>query len=101
METHARWHHAVFNALTIGFVAHAEVGDTDADAVRRRSRSFQELLAGRPIESPWVKSQMRTTNDLTSRDDDLFRMMRGGNCCIGRDSISGWAGMTSPSRDGA
>lgn len=62
MEAYARWHHAVFDALTIGFVAHAEVGD--ADAVRRPSGSFQELLAGRPIEPLWVESQMRMTNDL-------------------------------------
>ena len=26
MEAHARWHHAVFDALTIGVVAHEEGG---------------------------------------------------------------------------
>lgn len=75
-------------------------GDIDADAVRRRFGSFQELLADRPVEPPWVESQTRITDDLTSRDDDLFRMVSRGSCGIDREfykrvggydeSFTGW-----------
>ena len=102
MRAHARWHHAVADALTIGLVAHVDTGDIDAQAVRARPGSLKDLLAGRPVEPPWVESHLRMTNDLTSRDDDMFRMVSGGNCGIRREfyqriggcdeSFAGWGG---------
>ena len=102
MRAHARWHHAVADALTIGLVAHVDTGDIDAQAVRARPGSLKDLLAGRPAEPPWVESHLRMTNDLTSRDDDMFRMVSGGNCGIRREfyqriggcdeSFAGWGG---------
>ena len=102
MRAHARWHHAVADALTIGFVSHVDMGDIDVQAVRGRSGSLRELLADRPAEPPWVESHMRMTNDLTSHDDDIFRLVSGGNCGIRREfyeriggceeSFAGWGG---------
>ena len=102
MRAHARWHHAVADALTIGLVAHVDADDIDAHAVRARSGSLKELLAGCPAEPPWVESHLRMTNDLTTRDDDMFRMVSGGNCGIRREfyqriggcdeSFAGWGG---------
>ena len=102
VQAHARWHHAVADALTIGLVAHVDPGDMDAESVRSRPGSLKELLAGRPVEPPWVESHLRMTKDLTSRDDGLFRMVSGGNCGIRREfyqqiggcdeSFAGWGG---------
>ncbi len=100
IEAHARWHHAVSDALTAGFHANVAVEGIDAEAIRRRTGSLEELFSGRPTEPPWVERHIRMTNDLTSCDDDLFRMVGGGNCGIRRDfyelvggydeSFTGW-----------
>ena len=102
MRAHARWHHAVADALTIGLVAHVDADDIDAQTVRARPGSLKELLADCPAEPPWVESHLRMTNDLTTRDDDMFRMVSGGNCGIRREfyqriggcdeSFAGWGG---------
>lgn len=100
IEAHAQWHHAVSDALTIGFHANVAVDGSDAETIRRRAGSLKELFSGRPTEPSWVERQMRMTNDLTSRDDDLFRMVGGGNCGVSRafyelvggydESFTGW-----------
>ena len=82
---HARWHHAACDALTLGFRAHVEVDGIDAAAVRNRSGSLAELLADRPTERPeWIEFHMTRTRDLTSDDDDSFRMVTGGNLGVSR-----------------
>ena len=102
IAAHARWHHAVSDAVSVGFYANAEVDGLDPEAVRRRSGSLEELLADRPTEPPWVERHMRATRYMTSRDDDLFRMVGGGNCGVRRwfydlvggcdESFAGWGG---------
>ena len=102
VAAHARWHHAVSDAVSVGFYANAEVDGLDPEAVRRRSGSLEELLADRPTEPPWVERHMRATRSMTSRDDDLFRMVGGGNCGVRRwfydlvggcdESFAGWGG---------
>ena len=102
IRAHARWHHAVSDALTIGFHACVDVQDIDAETVRRRQGSLRALFAGRPVEAPWVESHMKMTRDLTSRDDDPFRMAGGGNCGLSKafyellgghdESFAGWGG---------
>ena len=82
---HARWHHAACDALTLGFRAHVEVDGIDAAAVRNRSGSLAELVADRPTERPeWIEFHMTRTRDLTSDDDDSFRMVTGGNLGVSR-----------------
>ena len=82
---HARWHHAACDALTLGFRAHVEVDGINAAAVRNRSGSLAELLADRPTERPeWIEFHMTRTRDLTSDDDDSFRMVTGGNLGVSR-----------------
>ena len=85
LAEHARWHHAACDALTLGFRAHVEVDGIDAAAVRDRSGSLAELLADRPTERPeWIEFHMTRTRDLTSDDDDSFRMVTGGNLGVSR-----------------
>ena len=85
LAEHARWHHAACDALTLGFRAHVQVDGIDAAAVRNRSGSLAELMADRPVERPaWIEFHMTRTRDLTSDDDDSFRMVTGGNLGISR-----------------
>ncbi len=85
LAEHARWHHAACDALTLGFRAHVEVGGIDADSVRTRAGSLADLFADRPSDRPaWIEYHMTRTRALTSDDDDLFRMVTGGNLGVSR-----------------
>ena len=85
LAAHARWHHAVADAVTLGFRAHVDVTGVSATSIEQRSGSLAELLADRPIERPeWIEYHMARTNDLTSADDDVFRVVTGGNLGVRR-----------------
>lgn len=84
IAAHARWHHAVSDALTIGFRAYAAMDGIDADAVRRRAGSVGEMLAGRPVDPPANEGDMIRTGDLASRADDPFTAIAGGNFGVGK-----------------
>ena len=79
IAAHARWHHAVSDALTVGFSACVAVDGIDAETIRRRPGSLGDLLAGRVSDPPWIEGRMLRTNDLTSRADDPFRGVGGNN----------------------
>ena len=81
---HARWHHAVGDALTAGFCAYVSATGLDAAAIRSRKGSVAELFAGRAFDPPWLDRHMTRTADLTSRHPDLFRAVTGGNFGISR-----------------
>ena len=86
LTAHARWHHAASDALTLGFRAHVDVAGIDAETVRRRPTSLGDLIAGRPVQRPeWIEGHMERTENLTSDDDDLFRVVTGGNLGVSRD----------------
>ena len=85
LVAHARWHHAVSDALTIGFRRHVSVEGIDADAVRTRPASLAEFFSDRPSQRPeWIESHMVRTANLTSEADDLFRVVTGGNLGVSR-----------------
>ena len=84
LAAHARWHHAVSDALTLGFCACVSVEGVDAAAVRDRPASLADLFAGRPFDRPWLERHMARTADLTSGHDDLFRAVTGHNLGISR-----------------
>ena len=52
LAAHARWHHGVSDALTLGFCPWVSVEGIDAEAVRRRPGSLRELFADRPFDPP-------------------------------------------------
>ncbi len=79
MAAHARWHHTVADALTLGFHACAAVGGLDAAIIRCRPGTLRELLSGRLSAPSWIEAHMLRTDDLTSRADDLFRVVISGN----------------------
>ena len=86
LSAHARWHHTVSDALTLGFRAHVEVDGIDPDMVRNRTGSLEDLFSDRPSDRPeWIEFHMDRTDDLTSTADDLFRVVTGGNLGVSRD----------------
>ncbi len=85
LVAHARWHHTASDALTMGFRFHVEVDGIDATAVRERPGTLAELFEGREVTHPeWIENHMARTNELSSDDDDLFRVVTGGNFGISR-----------------
>ena len=84
LAAHARWHHAVSDALTLGFCAYVSVAGIDPEAIRNRPGSVRELLGGPALRSAVVERHMARTGDLTSHHDDLFRAVTGHNLGISR-----------------
>ena len=85
LASHARWHHAASDVLSIGFRAHVSEADLDPAAVRSRTGSLADLFEGRPVERPeWIDFHMARTADLTAWSEDLFRVVTGGNFGISR-----------------
>ena len=85
LSAHARWHHAASDAVSIGFRRHLDVAGVSADDVRHSSGTLDELFADRPWDRPeWIESHMTRTAELTSDDDDLFRVASGGNLAMSR-----------------
>lgn len=95
VEAHARWHHAHDRALTLGFRRHVDFdGITPGELAA--AGSVEAAVAGRASTAPqWIEFHMSRTNDLTSADDDLFRIVTGGNLGVRRgffDEIGGFDG---------
>ncbi len=84
MAAHARWHHAVSDALTIGPYTCMSVDDIGAETIRSRTGPLRELFSDRPADPFWAESHMARTNNLTSKADDLFRVVPSGNLGISR-----------------
>ena len=83
LRSHARWHHAASDVLSLGFRCHVDVAGVDAAAVRDRADSLGELFGGRPIQRPeWIERRMELTDDLASDADDVFRVVTGGNFAV-------------------
>ena len=87
LSAHACWHHAVPDAVTLGLWAHVPVDGIDAGTIRNRSGTLKELFDGREVgldDFRWIEPHLVRTNDLTSKDDDLFLPVGGGNYGIRR-----------------
>ena len=84
LSAHARWHHAAGDLLTQGFYGRVAVDGLDARTLRERPGTLRELFADRPADRSFIEPHMARTRDLTSRDDDLFRVVAGGNLGMGR-----------------
>ena len=82
--SHARWHHFVKDAVTIGFHYHVPIEGVDDDSIRNWQGSLAELFAGRNVTPPWIERHMISTNNLTSTADDIFRVVLGGNMGVSR-----------------
>ncbi len=84
MAAHARWHHAVSDVLTVGFYANVSVDDVEAEAIRRRTGTLRDMFSNRRVDPPWIDANMARTDYLTSKADDLFRVVISGNLGVGK-----------------
>ena len=84
LAAHARWHHAVSDAVTTGFHTQVEVDGVDPATIRNRAGSLRDLFAGRETDPHWIEPHMTRTGDMTSADDDVFRFMGAGQMGVGR-----------------
>ena len=97
VEAHARWHHAVADALTLGFCAYADPAGLDAGTVRRHPGPLAGLFRERACDAPWTERHMARTGDLTVPRDDLFRAVSGGNLGIRRECFEALGGLSDGS----
>ena len=84
IAAHARWHHAVSDAVTVASYADVAMDGIDADTIRRRPGSLQELLSDHPKDPSWMEGFLAGTGDLTARAHDPFSVLTGGNFGIGK-----------------
>lgn len=82
IEAHARWHHVIDYAVTMGsrqFVAFDDLSIPQVvDALR--ADAMDDLLAGRPSEGhDWIDRIYGRSDELTKRDEDPFRVAVGAN----------------------
>ncbi len=80
---HARWHHAVSDALTLGMRNCVAIDGIDAETIRHRKGSLHDLFVDQSMDSPWIEGVSLRSRDPLSRTDDLFRETTGGNFGIG------------------
>ena len=85
LAAHARWHHALPDALTIGLRARVPVDAANAPAASQRRGRLAETFAGRKAEPSKIESYLRRTGDLTSKADDPFRVLEGASIGIRRE----------------
>ena len=84
MAAHARWHHAVSDALTLGPFPYVAMDGIDLDVVRQWNGSLKELLADRPKTDLWTQDYLIRIDNLISRSDNLFRLVPSGNLGISK-----------------
>ena len=88
LAAHARWHHAVPDAVTLSLRAHVSVDGVDAGTIRSRPGTLRELFGGRKVdlvEYRWFESRLRRTGYLTSKADDLFQFVGSSNLGLRRE----------------
>ena len=95
LEAHARWHHAVSDAVTQGFRKHVDFAEITSTAIDRAAAggSIGALFTGRPQEQPeWIEHHIVRLDNLTSGADDLFRVITGGNLGIRKETFAAAGG---------
>ena len=88
VEAHARWHHAVSDAVVFGVRWHAEFSAFEPSEIANAisAGGLRELVADQDPDRPeWIEGHLERTDMLTGPFDDLFLVMSGGNLSIRRD----------------
>ena len=89
LTAHARWHHTVSDALTLGLRTFVDPSGIDVAAVRRHAGNFGALFESGPTDPDWRGAMLGLTDDLASAHDLLwydrpFRAMSGCNFAMRR-----------------
>ena len=85
LMAHARWHHRISDALTLGLHSYADTTGLSPKAIRSHRGPLRSLFEPDAIDPPWNRRHLVRTQDLTTKHDDLFRMVQGGNFGIGKE----------------
>jgi hypothetical protein len=106
VEAHARWHHAVGDAVSVGISRAVDVESLRAADVadghesgRLEDRLERRRVPGRADEET-VETYLERTRDLTERRDDLFRLAGRGSAAM-RAATYHEAGGAGSEEDGA
>lgn len=87
VEAHARWHHLVDYAVTMGYRRFVSFDGLDVPQVTEavRNDAVEALLESRPSEGhEWLERVIARSNDLTDRGEDPFRVVVGANMGVRR-----------------
>ena len=84
LKEHARWHHAVSDAVTVGFCNYVSVRGVDADDIRKRSGPLRALFADRAFDPAWTHKFLQVSDRMTATEHGIFRVVTGGNFGIGK-----------------
>ena len=93
LAAHARWHHELSDAVTLGMYRRVSVDGVSASMIRVRARSISNLLGDRESDPSPLAEYIDKTNGLTTKRDDFFRAASSGNLGIRRrflDQIGGF-----------
>lgn len=88
VEAHARWHHAIDYAVTMGMRTFVDVAGITADEVAAALAyggrdGMEELLADREQQPhEWIERLLEQTNDLRARRADLWRVAVGSSIAV-------------------
>ena len=90
LESHMRWHHTTESRpmLVLGSRSHLDDGWLTEEIVSEAMQSggLKGKLDGREVQVPeWIEFHLQRTSGLTSADDDIFRIVTGGNLSVSRD----------------
>ena len=93
ITSHARWHHALSDAMTLGMYRRVSVEGVSASMIREGDCSISRLLESRGSDPPPLAEYLDKANGLNTTRDDIFRAVSGGNLGIRRrflDEIGGF-----------
>lgn len=93
LSAHARWHHVLSDAMTLGLYRRVSVDDLSAELIRDGSRSLAGLLEDRESDPSPLLGHLDKTSNFTARRDDLFRAASSGNLGVRKrffDQIGGF-----------
>ena len=93
LAAHARWHHALSDAVTSGTYERVPVDGVSASMIRRRTGSISSLLGNKESVPPPLAEYMDKANGFATKRDDIFRAVSGGSLGIRKrffDEIGGF-----------
>lgn len=93
LAAHARWHHALSDAMTLGMYRRVSVEGVSASMIRKGDCSVSRLLESRESDRPPLAEYLDKANGLSTKRDDIFRAVSGGNLGIRRrflDEVGGF-----------
>ena len=90
ITAHARWHHVVSDALTMGYVNYISMEDVNDEHIRAHHGPLDAMFARYSQHADtnkitqWFNDYMKQSHNLVTTMDNIFNIILGGNFGIGR-----------------